>query len=172
MDRVHVREGLSMTRALWFGLLVLAGPFAQARLGAQEFTINLEVRSGKAVKAAHAEPAEPGERPRPRGVLEVKAGAPVTVKWTLGNAGKAAANNVLVHFFAVKEEKAGQAPPPKLSKDVVAESALTMDFNPKDTTEGELTFSVATAGPYLLRLETIGAGAGREVFAAIDLVVR
>jgi hypothetical protein len=57
---------------------------------------------------------------------------------------------------------------------VAAESALTMDFNPKDATRGELSFTLERPGFYLLRLETIGAAVGadgQEYFAALDLEV-
>ena len=50
-----------------------------------------------------------------------------------------------------------------------------MDFGPKDKNEGELSFIIDDPGCYLLRLETIGATAGRaghENFAALDVKVR
>ena len=64
---------------------------------------------------------------------------------------------------------------PKLDKGVIAESALSMDFGPKDKSEGELSFTIDKPGCYLLRLETIGATAGpagHEDFAALDVEVR
>src|SRR5205807_1401657 len=113
-------------------------------------------------------------KPEPRPVLVAKADTPVTVKWTLRNTDPTATvKDVLVHFFAVREEKANQQEVPKLNKDVAAESALTMDFKPKDKAAGELTFTVAKPGTYLLRLEAKGAAGkdGREPFVALDLVV-
>lgn len=140
-----------------------------------DFAIDLKVTAGKASKTAHADVAGIGVKPKPRLVLEAKAGEPVTVAWTLQNTGKATVKDVVVHFFAVKEEKAGQEKPPKLNKDVAGESALTMDFKPKDKAEGELNLSLPGPGAYLIRVETIGVAAGKdgnEFFAALDVVVR
>ncbi len=159
-----------------FGLTALAILLASPALAAEPFAIDLEVSSGKASKTAHAESAAPGSKHEERAVLEIAAGQRVTVKWKLsGTDPKATIKDVTVHFFAVKEEKAGQQTVPKLDKGVVAESALSMDFGPKDKNEGELTFTIDKAGCYLLRLETVGATAGpagHENFAALDVKVR
>jgi hypothetical protein len=157
--------------------LVLLGWFSCAvGVRADEFAIDLEARAGKESKTAHAEAAALGAAPKPRAVLEAKAGERVTVKWALRcTDAKETYKDVIVHFFAVREEKTGQQAVPKLDKDVAAESALTMDFKPKDAADGELSFTVDRPGSYLLRLETIGAAAGlegHEHFAALDLVVR
>lgn len=155
--------------------LIASAGLCAAPARADHFAIDLKVTAGKASKTAHADTAGIGVKPKPRGVLEVKAGERLTVSWTMRNSGKAAVKNVVVHFFAVKEAKAGQEAVPKLNKDVAAESALTMDFKPKDKAEGELTFTLATPGAYLIRVETIGAAAGKdghEHFAALDVVVR
>jgi len=100
----------------------------------------------------------------------------LTVHWTLRNVDtRASFKDVLVHFFVVKIDKAGQAVVPKLDRDVVAESALTMDFKPKEKAEGEVTLRLPRPGAYLMRLETIGAvtgPAGHEDFAALDVSVR
>ena len=63
---------------------------------------------------------------------------------------------------------------PKLNKDVVAETAMTMDFKPKDKAKGEVTVEIDKPGAYLVRIETIGAASGanlHEHFAALDLVI-
>ena len=83
--------------------------------------------------------------------------------------------DVTVHFFAVKEENAGQRAVPKLTEGVIAESACTLDFHPADKNEGELTFTIDQPGCYLFRVETIGATAGpagHEDFAALDVKAR
>jgi hypothetical protein len=165
-----------MPRALLCGLLVLGWLNRPPTAAAHHFTIDLKVQAGKAMKSASAEAAAPGVKPKPRGVLRVRARTPITARWTLTNAdAKTTYKDVTVHFFAVKIDKLGQTILPKLTKGVAAESALTMDFGPKDATKGELTFTIDTPGVYLLRLETIGA-AGRgpdahEHFAALDVVI-
>ena len=143
---------------------------------ADEFAIDLEARADKASKAAHAEKVALGTTPKQRPVLEARAGQRVTVKWTLSSTDpKTTYKDVTVHFFAVKEEKAGQQTVPRLDKDVAVETALSMDFKPKDSNEGELSFPLDKPGVYLLRVETLDAAQGedgREYFAALDLVVR
>ena len=164
-----------MSRFL-FGLAALGALLSAAKAAAEPFAIDLEVRSGKARKTAHAESAAPGARQKGRDVLEVKAGAPVTVKWKLSSTDrKATVKDVTVHFFAVKQDRPGQQAVPKLDKGVIAESALSMDFGPKDKNEGTLSFTIDEPGCYLFRLETIGATAGpagHENFAALDVKVR
>jgi hypothetical protein len=164
-----------MMRRTALVVLVFAGwPGGPTR--ANEFTIDLTADAAKKSETAHAEAAVIGLKPKPRAVLEVKAGDRVKVRWTLTNAdAKATVKDVLVHCVVVKEEQAGQAAVPALDKGVAAETALTMDFNPGARAQGELNVVLEKPGAYLLRLETIGAAAGpadREFFAALDLVVR
>jgi hypothetical protein len=168
------RGDFLMLRALRSGLLIvgwLAWPLL-ARAGS--FDIDFKVEADKMTKTAQADSTAAGAKPKERPVLTVKAGTRLTARWKLTNTEKATFKDVVVHFFVVKEEKAGQATVPKLNKDVAAESALTMDFEPKDSTRGELAFTLDTPGVYLLRVETIGAGNGgdgHEHFAAVDVVV-
>jgi hypothetical protein len=140
------------------------------------FAIELTVKTAVASKTAHTDAVALGVKPKDRSVLEARAGERVTVQWTLRNADpKTTFKDVTVHFFAVKEEKAGQQAVPKLDRGVAAESALTMDFKPKDSNEGELSFTIDKPGTYLVRVETLEAAQGpdgQEYFAAIDLVVR
>jgi hypothetical protein len=142
---------------------------------AHHFTIDLKVESGKASKTVHAETLAIGVKPKERAVLRVKAGDKVAVHWTLTNVdAKAVFKNVTVHFAAVKEDRAGQYVPLKPGKGVIAESALTMDFSPKDSSRGGLAFTLDAPGFYLLRLRTIDAAVGvdgHEHFAALDLEV-
>jgi hypothetical protein len=143
---------------------------------ADHFAIDLEVKGPKSGRTVHTETAGLGVKPKPRAVLEIQARDKLTIKWTLTNtAPKDTVKDVLVHFYAVKIAKQGDPPPPKLDKDVLLETALTMDFKPKDKTEGELSLQVDKPGVYLLRLETIGAAVGadgHEHFANLDLVAR
>jgi hypothetical protein len=148
---------------------------------ADHFTIDLEVKGPKAGRTVHAEaaatePLDLGAKPKLRAVLEVQAGDTIAIKWTLtSTAPKETVKDVLVHFYAVKIDKAGDRPPPKLDKGVLLETALTMDFKPKDKSEGELNLLVDKAGVYLLRLETSYKPVDPEAhqpFATLDLIVR
>ncbi len=149
---------------------------AAAGVRADPFAIDLTAKAGKASRTAHAETTGSEGLARARPALDASAGQAVTVTWTLRCTDPAKTyKDVIVHFVAVKEDKVGQRVVPKLDKDVAAETALSMDFKPKDSADGEVTFTVAQPGTYLLRLETIGAATGlegHEDFATLDLVVR
>jgi hypothetical protein len=157
--------------------LALLGWFLTgAAARADHLEMELELKVGKTTKTAKGEKNAIGVKPKTRGIIEAKVGQTITVKWTVANkTKKETVKDVMVHFFVVKEEKAGQTTIPKLDKNVPVESALTMDFKPKDKNEGELTFEIDTPGTYLVRLETQGAAVGvdgHEHFAALDLVVK
>ena len=153
--------------ALAATMALSAGP-----LRAEDFAIELKVRSGRDAQAVELKyPIFAKERP----VFSAAADAPITVKWTLRRAEKASpVKDVLVHFFVVKVEKLNQHEAPKLTQNVVAESALTMDFKALDKAEGQLSFTIPRAGVYLLRLELKGAPEkdGREPSVSLDLQVR
>jgi hypothetical protein len=164
--------------AIGFGLCLLAwaAPWP-ARLRADHFTINLKVETSAGSRTVHAQAATLGGAKSPsRPLLEGASGKPIAIHWTLTSTERSETfKDVLVHFFIVKEEKAGQQVVPKLDKQVEVESALTMDFKPGDKSQGEQTFQIDKPGVYLVRLETVGAavgGDGHEHFAALDLVIK
>ncbi len=144
---------------------------------ADHFTIDLEVKAPKANKTVHAETLGLGVKTKPRAVLEIQAGDKITIKWTLASAAKDVVKDVQIQFYAVRIPKPGDpAPPPReFDKDAILQTALTMDFKPKDKTEGELSLQVDKPGTYLLRLETKGAAVGpddHEHFATLDVIAR
>jgi len=142
---------------------------------ADHFTVELKIQAGKEAETIQGESEAVGVKPRPRKVMYVKTGTPLHVSWSLTNTSKdVVCKNVLVHFFAAREEKLGQFAPPKLDKKVPAETALVLDFNPGETARGGLTFTIDQPGFYLLRVETQRAAQGpegHEHFAALDLVI-
>ena len=162
-----------MLRFLCLSSCLLVALCGTAR--AEHFAIDLEVQAKGEKATAHAVTLGPGQKTKSRPILRLKAGERVHAKWVMTNTHpKSSFKDVLVHFFVVKEDKVGQQTVPKLGKTVQAESALTMDFGPGDKTRGELSFVIDGPGPYLLRLETVGAAVGpdtHEHYAAIDLVV-
>jgi hypothetical protein len=157
-------------------LAVLSGPGGLPAPHPDHFAIDLKVQAAKASRMAHAQTMTLGAKPKARPVLETKAGEPLTVHWTLRRTDPSnPAKHVLVHFVVVQEGQAGQQAIPRLDTGVAVESALTMDFQPKDETTGDLSFRIARPGAYLVRLETMGASQGtdgEETFAALDLVIR
>ncbi len=143
---------------------------------ADHFTIDLEVKTGKAKETVHAEKLEAGAKAKARAVLEVPAGQEIEIHWTVTCSAKQGMfKDVLVHFYIAKEGMIGQPGTPKIDKDAAAESALTMDFQPTEKAKGQMKVRLTKPGPYLLRLETIGANKGtenHEHFAALDLLVK
>ena len=158
------------------GLIALCGLLKSSAFADEAFSIDLTVSAGKASKTVHGESAAPLTRPKNRETVEAKAGERVTVKWKFVNTDqKTTIKDVTIHFYAVIAENAAQAAIKKLDQGVIAESALNMDFGPKEANEGELHFAIDRPGLYLLRVETIGAvagPAGHEEFAALDVNVK
>jgi hypothetical protein len=169
-EAVMIRVGIFPSLTL-MGLAVL--PPARA----DHFTIDLEVKAANGTKTVHAETLGLGVKQKPRAILEIQAGDRITIKWTLASTAKEVVKDVQVQFYAAKIPKPGDPPPsPRdFDKDAILQTALTMDFKPKDKTEGELSLQVDKPGTYLLRLETKGAAVGpddHEHFATLDVIAR
>jgi hypothetical protein len=161
-----------MLPVLRSGLLLLGWLCCPLLASANSFDIDFKVEADKVSKTAGTDTTAPGARPKERPVLHVKAKSRITASWKLTNTDKTTFKDVIVHFFAVKEEKAGQTTVPKLTKDVAAESALTMDFEPRDSSRGELALTIDTPGSYLVRVEIRDASNKNVLdFAALDVVV-
>ncbi len=152
-------------------LLLVAWP-----LWADHFTVELKVQSGKQSVTGRTETVSLGDTPKKRGVLSVKAGDRITVHWRVQNVSpKVTAKDVMIHFFTAREMELGQKTLPKLKDDAAAQSAILMDFGPKEASEGDTVFTISKAGPYLVRVETKGAGKGpdgHEHFAALEILVQ
>src|SRR5438552_417193 len=89
-----------MPRRVIWSLVLLTGLAGPSGVRAGQFTIDLEVKAGKADRTAHAEVVLREGKPKPRGILDVKAGTTVRVQWVLRNRDrKATFKDVLVHFF-------------------------------------------------------------------------
>jgi hypothetical protein len=160
----------------FLGCLVLASSLTPNSAQSDDFAIDLTVQAGKTTKTMHASGKDLKFQPPQRAVIQAKAGDRIGVNWTVrNNDANATLKDVLVHLFVVREQTLGQSTVPKLDKDVAAETAMTMDFKPKDKASGTVAVALARPGFYLLRLETIGAAngpSGREYFAAVDLDVK
>ena len=154
--------------------VLLLSFLAPAPAWGADFRIELVAQAGKET-VAKATYDSADTAPASRAVLMAAVNTPITVRWSVRNLDAAqTAKDVLVHGFVVQEDRPNQVEVPRLTKGVLVESALTMDFRPQDHGTGEITFRVRQAGCYLIRLELKGAaGPGAaEPFAALDLVVR
>lgn len=138
------------------------------------YDATVELRDGTSRIARHTTATTaPSAMPR-RVTLESSAENPFTVVWKVVRRDPTAAVDGLVHFYVVKMDRQGQAPPPLEPSRVVLESAVTMDFPPGETSGGTQQFRVDGPGIYLVRVE-IGADPdkpGSEDFAELELVAK
>ncbi len=173
------RQSLNNVRRL-VRVLFLVG-FACCASGAttasaDNFDIAISVQAGDEQIATQQTHETPSKEPlETRKVVSLSRAVPVRVTWTAQNTSKTReSQNVLVHFFVVKEKEAGQAEVPKLTQDVAYEGALTTDFKPQEKATWNFDLAIREPGNYLLRVETIGLAAQHkhEHYAALDLVVK
>jgi hypothetical protein len=158
-------------------LLVLLAAIASTPAAfADHLKFEAEVRCENVKRTCSTGVFGPNTKLGSRATLEVPIGKAITVTWKVAHIDRRdPLKDVVIHFFVVKEEKAGQAAIPKLDRDVIAESALTMDFKPGDKQTAELVIQMDVRGTYLLRIESIGAAVGigkHEDFAVLDLIVK
>ena len=163
-----MRHLIAFALPIWF-LVANAGPSL-----AEHAKISLDVTSsGEQVTAfVDQTPPESGKNPRP--VIKVKAGQSIKIQWSLTNVyPHKTLENVVVHFYVAKQQKAGQKPTPDLGVEanVVFESAFEMDFKPGAKAGARNTLKIDLPGAYLIRVESRQTGSDHEHFAAIDLVV-
>jgi hypothetical protein len=143
---------------------------------ADSFAIELEAKAAKNSQKTQGKTAATPEKPKSRVMLSAEVGKPIQVTWKVtSTATREEMKDVLIHLFVVRLPQVGQTAVPKLDRDVAAETALTMDFQPKDTAHGALEFQIDKPGAYLVRVETRGganSGNAPDHFAALDLVVK
>ena len=159
-----------MTSAILGIAIVAVAPACPA--WAEHAKIQLEVAGRRDQVTAYVDqtPPEWGKNPRP--VLKVRRHEPVKVQFHLTNVyPHKTLENVVVHFFVVREEKVGQKPIPDLKGEVVLETAFDMDLKPGGKAGQRTTFRVDEPGIYLIRVETRNTQSDHEHFAAIDLVI-
>jgi hypothetical protein len=148
--------------------LVLVAPAARA----EHAKITLDVISPSGQETAHMDqtPPEWGKNPRP--VVKAKVGDAIKIQWLFINIyPNKTLENVVVHFFVVREEKVGQKALPELNENVVLETAFDMDFRPGGKAGQRNMLRLNEPGVYLIRVESGKTQSDHEHFAAIDLVV-
>jgi hypothetical protein len=150
--------------------LLLALPSAPAR--AEHAKITLEVVAPKDKRTAFMDQTPPDWGKNPRPVLKAVVGDPIKIQWMFTNIyPHKTLENVVVHFFVVREAKVGQDELPDLNEDVLLEAAFDMDFKPGAKAGQRNTLRIETPGVYLIRVESRNTQSDHEHFAAIDLVV-
>lgn len=158
---------MRQTVALLF-VLVLGG---SARAEHAKINLDVVVPGGESV-TAHVDQTPPESGKNPRQVVHARVGQPIRVQWMLTNVYPTKTlNDVVVHFFIARQEKAGQKELPTLDDDVVLETAFDMDFQPGGKAGGRQTIRIDEPGVYLVRIETRQTQSDHEHFSAIDLVI-
>jgi hypothetical protein len=151
-------------------VLVLAMATTHVRAEHAKITLDVVGPNGKQTAFMDQTPPEWGKNPRP--VLKVKVGEPIKIHWMFNNVyPHKTLENVVVHFFVVREAKVGQKELPELDDDVLLESAFDMDFKPGGNAGQRNTLRINAPGVYLVRVESRKTQSDHEHFAAIDLVV-
>jgi hypothetical protein len=161
-----------MRLSLLFFIAAILCPLFSSAAQAEHAKIELNVvgRRDQATAYVDQTPPEWGKNPRP--VLKVRPNEPVRILYMLTNVyPHKTLENVVVHFFVVREEKAGQKEIPDLKGEVVLESAFDMDFKPGGKAGQRTTLKISEPGAYLIRVETRNTQSDHEHFAAIDLIV-
>lgn len=150
----------------------IAGGISVPSVLAEHAKIRLDVNGRRDQVTAYVDqtPPEWGKNPRP--VLKVRTNEPVKIQFLLTNVyPHKTLENVVVHFFVVREEKAGQKEIPDLKGELVVESAFEMDLKPGGKAGQRTMFKIEDPGTYLVRIETRNTQSDHEHFAAVDLVV-
>jgi hypothetical protein len=161
-----------MRRSIMCHLAIAASGIWVCPARAEHAKIQLEVATprGQATAFVDQTPPEWGKNPRP--VLKAKIHEPIRIQYILTNVyPHKTLENVVVHFFVVRQKKSGQKEIPDLKGDVVLESAFDMDFKPGGKAGQRTTLKIDTPGAYLIRVETQKTQSDHEHFSAIDLVV-
>lgn len=161
-----------------WAMLVIAVAAALAAAGAApaaDFAMTLQVQSpqGKAT-GVETDTGDVSSELAQRPVLRVKAGQQLRATWKVTSTAQRKIADVLVHFYVAGETAAGQKDAPDLSKpNVAVESAVTMDFDPKDHVSATMPFALDAPGAYRVQIETLDQGAEHEHECAstLDVVV-
>ena len=152
---------------LRFLSLILLLPLSGAERP-KDFDVSLDVTNGRTSQT------RPATKATARATISGSVSDGFTIRWKITHRKKDTAENILVHFFVVRLERKGEAPPPLDPKKVVIEGALTMDFAADDTATGDQKFRVREPGVYLTRVEVRpeSDAPGRETFSELELVVK
>jgi hypothetical protein len=160
-------------RTLMAACLFLAG-LMHGRARAEHAKIELEVSSSRGQVTAHVDQTPPATGKNPRPVLRVRVNERVRVRWMFTNVyPHKTLENVVLHFYVVREDRAGQKTLPDMSNDEAAEvqTALEMTFRPGTKAGQKSTIRLDTPGAYLIRIESRETQSDHEHFAAVDLIV-
>lgn len=156
---------------LFAAALVLAGAVCAQGAG---FEAELKLSEGKheqTIRTTKIAAHKPLER---RAAFEGPVGGQFTASCKITRAGKEEAKDVLVHFYVIRIDRRGEAPPPLEPAKVVIEGAWTMDFPPGESSSARLPFRLDQPGVYLVRLEARPNAdeSAMDAFVELDIDVK
>jgi hypothetical protein len=155
--------------ALLLAALLAAGarPAQASHLAA---AVTVETAAGRVRGQRDSEPPLGGAQTRPR--VKARVGEALQIRWEMRNtSARTTLKEMVVHFFIVREEKAGQKETPDPRKGAVAENAFATDLAPGATTRGTLKIALDEPGAYLVRVESLYTQQDHEHFSAVDVEV-
>ena len=138
------------------------------------FTPSLSVSDGKDHRVSAVSTAGLHKPLEKRESMHAAADADFVAEWKMVRSAPNEEKDVLVHFFVVKIDRVGEAPPPLDPGIVLMESALTMDFPAGNKATAKLRFRLNEPGIYLVRVEA-GADPRKAVqpdFAELELIAK
>jgi hypothetical protein len=164
--------GNDVRRTIAAILWTIALAMAPSPARAEHAKITLEVVASGGQQTAFMDQTPPDWGKNPRPVVKARVGEAIRIKWMFNNVyPHKTLENVVVHFFVVREEKVGQKEVPAPDDDVLLEAAFDMDFKPGGKAGQRNTLRINAPGVYLVRVESRNTQSDHEHFAAIDLVV-
>ena len=139
---------------------------------AEHAKIILEAETTRDKQTAFVDQTPPATGKSPRPVLKVKVGEPIKIQYILTNVyPHKTLENVVVHFYVVRQEKIGQKDLPKLDEEsTVIQTAFDMDFKPGAKAGAKTTVRIPKEGAYLIRVESRQTQSDHEHFSAIDIL--
>jgi hypothetical protein len=162
---------MNRMRVLVAASVVLVATVSESR--GEHAKITLEVATAREQVAAHVDQTPPDWGKNPRPVLEAKVNEPIRIQYHVVNVyPHKTLENVVVHFYVARQQKAGQKELPDLKGEVEVETAFDMDFKPGGKAGQRSTLRIEKPGAYLVRVETRNTQSDHEHFAAIDLIVK
>jgi hypothetical protein len=160
--------------ACLIALVALVFGIQSTAASAAGFAVELKVTDGHTMQSARSGTPHDSRPGAHRPSLEASVDRPITAEWTVTRIDPAEAKDVLVHFYVVKLDRPGQAPPSLEPAKVTIESALTMDFAKGKSSHAAMQFRVDGPGIYLVRIEAGGDPdkPGQEDYSEVELTVK
>src|SRR5205807_9895525 len=117
---------------------------------------------------ADTDPPLGGIHARP--LFKAKAGEPLVLQFFFTNTyPHGEKKDVIVRYFVVREEKAGQKAVPDLKNGTVTDGHFTLNFKPQRRVGARVAFTIPRPGTYLLRVQSENTDSDHEHFSAIDV---